>query len=177
MPEQGLPAPFPRHVLNLAPSSRLGYFKTYTVAHPALKQADQAVWNALREPAGAALVFVVGPTGVGKTTLLAQIEKRLIDLALAQGDRGRSHIPTLRLDAVSPAITQFKWGDYYQRALLLLQEPRVEYAIDDWGHLPVLTKQVQSLEQRPWKGNFFIQAEDGIRDGRVTGVQTCALPI
>src|SRR5438876_6326493 len=27
------------------------------------------------------------------------------------------------------------------------------------------------------KGHFFFQAEDGIRDGRVTGVQTCALPI
>src|SRR4051794_41634907 len=27
------------------------------------------------------------------------------------------------------------------------------------------------------KKNFFFQAEDGIRDGRVTGVQTCALPI
>src|SRR5690348_6703975 len=26
-------------------------------------------------------------------------------------------------------------------------------------------------------GIFFFQAEDGIRDGRVTGVQTCALPI
>src|SRR6266487_4977639 len=26
-------------------------------------------------------------------------------------------------------------------------------------------------------GHFFFQAEDGIRDGRVTGVQTCALPI
>src|SRR5438309_467720 len=25
--------------------------------------------------------------------------------------------------------------------------------------------------------NFFFQAEDGIRDGTVTGVQTCALPI
>src|SRR5690348_17560917 len=25
--------------------------------------------------------------------------------------------------------------------------------------------------------NFFFQAEDGIRDGRVTGVQTCAPPI
>ena len=24
---------------------------------------------------------------------------------------------------------------------------------------------------------FFFQAEDGIRDGTVTGVQTCALPI
>src|SRR6266581_5172068 len=27
------------------------------------------------------------------------------------------------------------------------------------------------------KTYFFFQAEDGIRDGRVTGVQTCALPI
>src|SRR5260370_28879431 len=26
-------------------------------------------------------------------------------------------------------------------------------------------------------GNFFFQAEDGIRDSSVTGVQTCALPI
>src|SRR5690625_5602080 len=26
-------------------------------------------------------------------------------------------------------------------------------------------------------GCFFFQAEDGIRDGHVTGVQTCALPI
>ena len=25
--------------------------------------------------------------------------------------------------------------------------------------------------------NFFFQAEDGIRDSEVTGVQTCALPI
>lgn len=73
MTEQGQPAPFPPHLLNESGASRLDYFKAYTVAHPALKQADQAVWNALREPAGAALIFVVGPTGVGKTTLLAHI--------------------------------------------------------------------------------------------------------
>src|SRR5207302_7730491 len=29
----------------------------------------------------------------------------------------------------------------------------------------------------PWKSFFFFQAEDGIRDFHVTGVQTCALPI
>src|SRR6266568_6798571 len=28
-----------------------------------------------------------------------------------------------------------------------------------------------------WGDCFFFQAEDGIRDGTVTGVQTCALPI
>src|SRR5207249_8246203 len=30
---------------------------------------------------------------------------------------------------------------------------------------------------RKAKNNFFFQAEDGIRDRNVTGVQTCALPI
>src|SRR6266487_6555401 len=32
-------------------------------------------------------------------------------------------------------------------------------------------------EKRCYMFFFFFQAEDGIRDGRVTGVQTCALPI
>src|SRR5690606_39351760 len=31
--------------------------------------------------------------------------------------------------------------------------------------------------RRSWSGCFFFQAEDGIRDFHVTGVQTCALPI
>src|SRR5689334_12120767 len=37
----------------------------------------------------------------------------------------------------------------------------------------------ERLEGRGWRAHsvFFFQAEDGIRDGTVTGVQTCALPI
>jgi Cdc6-like AAA superfamily ATPase len=153
MSEQGQPAPFPRHLLQQPSETRLDYFKAYTVAHPALKQADQAVWNALREPAGAALIFVVGPTGVGKTTLLTQIEKRLLDLALSHGEHSRTYLPTLRLDAVSPALTQFKWADYYQRALLLLQEPRVEYTVDYRRPIPVLARQTHEQELLPWKGS------------------------
>src|SRR5690625_222548 len=34
-----------------------------------------------------------------------------------------------------------------------------------------------TLEITPLVPSFFFQAEDGIRDGHVTGVQTCALPI
>src|SRR5205807_4244048 len=33
------------------------------------------------------------------------------------------------------------------------------------------------LRSRMWMASFFFQAEDGIRDYKVTGVQTCALPI
>src|SRR5690348_5751310 len=41
---------------------------------------------------------------------------------------------------------------------------------------PVIPMVVRLLMQ-PATVGFFFQAEDGIRDGRVTGVQTCALPI
>src|SRR5579863_6438648 len=37
--------------------------------------------------------------------------------------------------------------------------------------------QICTLWKHVLKRIFFFQAEDGIRDGRVTGVQTCALPI
>src|ERR1022692_4817677 len=47
----------------------------------------------------------------------------------------------------------------------------------------VSSKTVPSLEVPPFRWchrachPFFLQAEDGIRDYKVTGVQTCALPI
>ncbi len=148
MSEHGIPLPFPHQLLHQSPQRRLDYFKAYTVAHPALKQADQAVWNTLREPAGASLVFVFGPTGVGKTTLLAQIEKRLMEMAAAAGADQAGRCPALRLDAVSPALNQFKWGDYYQRALLLLQEPSVQYTLDYHRPLPNVTHTTMVREVR-----------------------------
>src|SRR5439155_12197433 len=42
-------------------------------------------------------------------------------------------------------------------------------------HPPVLTPSVPGSPRS--LALFFFQAEDGIRDGHVTGVQTCALPI
>jgi energy-coupling factor transporter ATP-binding protein EcfA2 len=140
MHEPGTPPPFPRQLVHQSPQSRLDYFKAYTVAHPALKQADQAVWNALREPAGASLIFIFGPTGVGKTTLLAHIEERLREVALALRNQEPGHLPVLRLDAVSPALNQFKWSDYYQRALLLLHESSMQYSVDYRKQIPVVTR-------------------------------------
>ena len=52
MAEIAQPTSFPRQLLHQSLQARLDYFKGYTVAHPALKQADQAVWNALDRPGG-----------------------------------------------------------------------------------------------------------------------------
>jgi energy-coupling factor transporter ATP-binding protein EcfA2 len=132
---------FPRALLYQPASARLDYFKNYTVAHPALSAADKAVWNALREPAGASLIFVCGPTGVGKTTLLSHLEKRLIEQALPRLERDQGHLPVVRVDVVAPATRQFKWADYYRRALMAMDEPLIDYKIDPHKQLPTFNAQ------------------------------------
>ena len=49
--------------------------------HCNLKSAYNDVRRAIREPAGASVIFVIDPTGVGKTTLRLLTEKKLIEEA------------------------------------------------------------------------------------------------
>jgi Holliday junction resolvasome RuvABC ATP-dependent DNA helicase subunit len=57
--------------------SKLTQFKEYAVLHPQLERVDMLLMRAIREPAGFAHVLVYGPSGVGKTTMIRQIAKRL----------------------------------------------------------------------------------------------------
>jgi Cdc6-like AAA superfamily ATPase len=51
-------------------------FKEATVTHRLLEQTDRAVMRAIREHGGFAYVFVYGPSGVGKTTMIHQVSRR-----------------------------------------------------------------------------------------------------
>src|SRR5439155_800125 len=64
------------------------------------------------------LVMVLGPTGVGKTTLKAKVEQILTQsLVFAlQTDRGR--IPVVSVEAVAPESGNFNWRDQFKRILL-----------------------------------------------------------
>ncbi|MDZ8264704.1 ATP-binding protein [Nostoc sp. ChiQUE01b] len=55
----------------------LTQFKEYAVLHPQLARVDMLLMRAIREPAGFAHVLVYGPSGVGKTTMIRQIARRL----------------------------------------------------------------------------------------------------
>jgi hypothetical protein len=117
---------FPRELLGQPPGARLGYFKSFTIAHPLLKETDAALKQAIQEPAGWSLIFVYGPTGVGKTTLRRRVEKHLKESMMEALRQNPGQVPVASMEAAAPDSSQFSWKDYYRRALLALDEPLVD---------------------------------------------------
>ncbi|PYU68048.1 MAG: AAA family ATPase, partial [Acidobacteria bacterium] len=140
---------FPRELLNRPVSERLAYFRSYTVAHPLLKEADTALKRAIQEPAGGSLVFVVGPTGVGKTTLRLRVEQYLKEAFLPEAKEDVGRIPVVAVEAVAPDSGNFNWKDYYQRALRSLEEPLIRHKIGSCGQdLHTCTSRTAGTELR-----------------------------
>jgi hypothetical protein len=124
------PNSFPRDLLSQPIDQRLGYFESKIVAHPHLQATYDTLLQAIRHPSGASLIFVYGPTGVGKTTMRKRLEQHLMATAQAQSELNPGYLPVVTLEAVAPENGKFDWKDYYRRALLALEEPLVNDKID-----------------------------------------------
>src|SRR6266511_2339125 len=114
-------AGFPVSLLAEEGSARLSYFRQFVIAHPRLKESDAALWSTILEPAGVSLVFVYGPTGVGKTTLRRHLESRLKEEGC--GRHEKHHLAVVGIDAIPPDAGHFAWRDFYRRALKGLEQP------------------------------------------------------
>lgn len=121
---------FPPTLLTASPVERLRYFEQKIVAHPRLKEVYQGLLQAIHQPTGGSLIFVFGPTGVGKTTLRLRVEQQLIEAALAELSQDASRVPVVGIEAIAPESGQFNWKDYYKRALAGLDEPLIADKVD-----------------------------------------------
>lgn len=106
----------------------MAYFRSFTMAHPRLKEADTALKCAIQDPAGWSLIFVYGPTGVGKTTLRFRAERHIKQSLLPSLQDDLERVPVVSIEAAADGA-QFSWKDYYRRALLALEEPLVDRKI------------------------------------------------
>ncbi|MBE9178500.1 ATP-binding protein [Oculatella sp. LEGE 06141] len=122
---------FPRELLDQSKEQRLFYFESFTIAHPKLRETTaRAVQFIGNQQAKASCITIVGPTGVGKTTLLQKVEQVLIEQALPNLKKTPGRIPVIRVEAIAPESGSFNWKDYFLRCLLALEEPLIDYKID-----------------------------------------------
>jgi energy-coupling factor transporter ATP-binding protein EcfA2 len=110
--------------------SRLERFRTFTVAHPRLVEAKEALVNAIRGAEPSSLIFVFGPTGVGKTTLRLKAEQLLTAEMLSELHEDRTRIPVVSVEAIAPESGSFNWRDHYKRLLHQLDEPLIDHKLD-----------------------------------------------
>ena len=114
-----------RDLLAQPPSVRVQYFKDFAVAHTLLVEAKDYLMEAITDSAPNSLVMVLGPTGVGKTTLLTRVRQLLYQNAL-DDIPDPTRLPVVTIEAIPPDSRTFSWRSHFKRLLLEMNDPMVE---------------------------------------------------
>jgi energy-coupling factor transporter ATP-binding protein EcfA2 len=114
---------------------RIKEFRLLTVAHPMLSIAKDLLVAAINEAPPGTIVMVVGPTGVGKTTLRLKIQQVLSEQGEPSMKADPSRLPYVAVEAAAPDNGNFNWRDHYRRTLVELSEPMLDCKLKPkWIH-------------------------------------------
>lgn len=125
-----LPESFPVELLQQSAGARQAYFEHCLIEHTHLQEACDSVVRAICMPGNdgayrrlGSLVLLIGPSRVGKTTLIHLLEQELRLRAQDQMQADPGYIPYVSITMDGAGIGRFDWRDYYQPILRQLSDP------------------------------------------------------
>ena len=98
-------------------------FRIAHVDHPMLDRARSQILAAVSRTAGAKIILVAGPPGVGKTTLANQVYRAVRSRYEDTLAVDRNFLPIVGVAAASPHGAAFSWKDFYTRLLQRTPHP------------------------------------------------------
>lgn len=120
---------FPTNLLDLPAKMRLDYFDNKIIAHPMLQEVHDQVLDAIHTGTKDLVIYVIGPTGVGKSTLGRGIVKALYKECAEAMLTDPGMIPCCIFQVPNPDRSHFEWKDCYTSALEAMQEPLISRKI------------------------------------------------
>jgi len=106
----------------------LDIFEEIVIEHPLFNLTVTPILTHIQLGSRGRISMIVGPTGVGKTTLIRFCEKRLCDY-IRTNPHCEYSVP-LVLEALSPESGNFNWKDFYTNALRKMHEPGIDAKVD-----------------------------------------------
>lgn len=112
-------------------STAVSAYKELTINHPYLKLAIKRLGLAIRQAKKGSIVFMFGPTGVGKSTLASHMRNKINSEFRNEVGDDWSIMPAEVVEAPYSDAQRFSWKDFYRRALTILHDPLAHKKVND----------------------------------------------
>lgn len=107
-------------------------YETIRIRHPRVNHTLQILKRSMRKRSGANLILLLGPTGVGKSTLVNSMKKMVIEDNKQKILTDSSFIPIVVVDAIASGERRFAWRSFYERVGNALHEPLLDQKCETW---------------------------------------------
>lgn len=119
------------HALNIA--KKVQEFKGLRILHPRLIDAEKEMMVAIRDCPRNAILYLYGPSGVGKSTLKEKLESNILREASLELVQNKNRVALVSVEAPSPDSGTFKWREHFKLILQSLDEPLLDLRTDRVG--------------------------------------------
>lgn len=149
-------------LLNKSPEARKEFYQAYWADHRNIIDVANELLRLILEPADAEVIYLIGATGVGKTTAAKYAISKLEEMALPIIDNFPGRIPAAYIETESPDMGAYDWGEHYINTLLALDE----VLIDKKVYLPGPRDGIEALRKKegPRRAALRRAAENALRN-------------
>jgi len=122
---------FPKDLLTARAENRVAWFENRAVAHEMINNVRSEVRRLIRGGRRHPITLVVGPTGIGKSTLIKLLKKEITDEILPSLSHDPGRIPIASIEASSIEKGIFNWKDHYIKCLEVLRDVLILNKLED----------------------------------------------
>lgn len=98
-------------------------FQNGRISHAHLLKAREKLFFEVFNAVEGTLIFLFGPTGVGKSTLIESFKEKFTDEMFTKGISSEGDLPVLVVEARAPDSKKFSWKELYRSTLDVMMEP------------------------------------------------------
>ncbi|HFK1452260.1 TPA: TniB family NTP-binding protein [Bacillus pacificus] len=110
-------------------NEKINKFKKVKIIHPKMKEVMLNLKSLIEQPSGNEIIMVLGPSGVGKSTLIYELKKEIIGELIEELEGNRSILPFVFVELIASDSGVFNWKDFYVRVLQSMEEPLIKKKI------------------------------------------------